>query len=203
MYLRKFALLGTAWLMLAANLAACTGAAPLPPTPTQTPQPTATLEPTVTETPVPTAVPPSPTAAASPTAPAASPTATRAPAAAGAAPEKYQLTGQNYADGSHVLPGIQLTIQWTIKNTGTIIWSKDYTLRHFAGVAAKQEVYNFPKVVQPGESVTLAVSFTAPAEYGDYQTWWKLTNANSQNFGDVDFTFTVGTAVKASATPAK
>jgi hypothetical protein len=33
---------------------------------------------------------------------------------------------------------------------------------------------------------------------GDYTTWWKLTNPQFQNFGDVDFSFTVTNTPKAA-----
>lgn len=111
---------------------------------------------------------------------------------ASALEDKYAYISQNLPDTStQVKPGTPLTIIWTVKNAGKTEWTTDYTLRFFAGPNPPKTFYNFPKKVAPGEQVDLSFSFTAPDVPGTYNTWWKLTNDKSQNFGDVNFTFVV------------
>ena len=103
----------------------------------------------------------------------------------------YKYVGQNYPDNMKVSPGAVLTITWAIKNVGTIGWTKDYTLRYFSGIKAQRDYYPFPQTVGANGVVNLSVTIAAPKAIGTYTTWWKLTNPQGQNFGDVDFNFEV------------
>jgi hypothetical protein len=121
---------------------------------------------------------------------------TQAPATGGAAAgssvaDQYQYVTQNLPDHLQVRPGTQMTITWTVKNAGTTGWTKEYALRYFSGIQAAKDIYYLTKDVPAGSSISLSVPITAPSALGEYNTWWKLTNAQNQNFGDVDFTFTV------------
>lgn len=194
--------------------AACSTATPSASTPTATTAvetPTDTVAP-ATDTPQPTeaataAVPTeagtpgtavasgTPGAAAS-TAPAASSGAAQPPA------DRYQYVSQNLPDKYQVRPGVPVTITWTVKNVGTTAWSANYMLNYFAGVKGTENTVLLGKSVAPGATATVSVTFTTPSVEGNYNTWWKLANAQYQNFGDVDFTFTVTTAPgKATPTP--
>jgi hypothetical protein len=192
-------------------LAAC---GPLAPQATPTPTATQTLEPTLTattrpsETPQPSATPDiiALTAEAGtldPLATSAAPTSAAAnPSAGGRAPESYTFLGQDIPDRTQFLPNRTVTITWTIKNTGTVGWTKDYTLRYFAGPKAAEDVYNFTKDVPVNDTINFVVTFTTPADPGEYDLWFKLTNNASQNFGDLDFVFTVSNSpAKATSTP--
>jgi hypothetical protein len=211
---------GLVWALIALSLAACARAAPTA-APTATVEVTATTRPTSTprptRTPVPTKTPVQPTEAVTPTTDATGNNAAggntaggntaggNAAAASGAGPaDKYVFLGQSIPDKTQVRPGTQLTIIWTIKNDGAAAWSTDYTMRYFSGIKASQDVYKFTKVVATDKTIDLMVTITAPSENGDYGTWWKLTNAQGKNFGDVDFSFTVtSNPTKATATPTK
>jgi hypothetical protein len=166
--------------------------------------PTPTTNP-ATDTPVPTNVP-APTDASGqsstqpgdqPTAAAGAPPAAAAsqPAggsAAGGAPadvEKY--VSQNMADQKQLRPGVPEIITWTVQNAGTVGWTADYTANYFAGVKAQVNSVRFGKTVAPNGMVSISVTFTTPTIPGNYNMWWKLTNLQGQNFGDVDFSFTV------------
>jgi hypothetical protein len=77
-------------------------------------------------------------------------------------------------------------------------------LRYFSGIKSEKDSVNFLKAVPAGQTTTLSVSIVAPTAPGSYTTWWKLTNPQLQNFGDVDFTFTVtNTPSAATSTPSK
>ena len=116
--------------------------------------------------------------------------------------DRYQYVTQNLPDSYQVRPGAPMTISWTVKNVGTTAWSTNYLLKYFAGVKAAEDSIPLGKEVAPGGEVTVSVKLTAPSVEGKYNTWWKLANAQSQNFGDVDFTFIVtSTPGKITPTP--
>jgi hypothetical protein len=126
--------------------------------------------------------------------------------AGSAAADKYQYLGQNVTDGKQFRPGTAIAIIWTIKNTGTTSWTKTYGLRFFAGpTGSGPATILFGKGVQPGGSISLSTTITTPAGIGDYDTWYKLTNDQLQNFGDLDFKYTVSNEpsnkIQPTATP--
>jgi hypothetical protein len=176
------------------TLTACSPA-PVSPTPTSTIEPSATPAPS--DTPEPTFPPEPTTAPVSTAAPAlTSPALTPAAVAtqpvlnpAPAVPDKAQYVTQNFPDGYRFKPGTPVTIIWTVKNIGTVGWSTTYTLKYFAGEKGSKNSIPFPKTVPPGGEVQLSVTFTVPKDLGSYTTWWKLVNAQGQNFSDVDFKF--------------
>jgi hypothetical protein len=192
---------------------------PAPTGPTETSIPTSTIAPTDGELPT---APPIPTTSGTNTTPTtaaktvvaatqagtANATAAGGNQGAGSTVDKYAFVSQNYADNYQVRPGRSITITWVVKNVGTVGWTTDYTVRHFGGVSAAKEVYNLTKTVPAEGTIPVSVTFVTPATLGTYSTWWKLTNAQGQNFGDVDFTFTVtnnpvaATKVPATAVPA-
>jgi hypothetical protein len=112
-------------------------------------------------------------------------------AGGGGAADKYTYLGQNIADKTQLRPGRQVTVTWTVKNTGTNGWTKDYMLRYFSGPKPDKDVYTFDKDVPAGGTINLTVTFTTPNDLGDYDLWFKLTNSQMQNFGDLDLAFTV------------
>lgn len=105
--------------------------------------------------------------------------------------DKYEFLGQNPADNTVVSPGSLITITWSIKNSGTVGWTADYSIRYFSGVEGKKNSYLFTEIIAVDRTLNISANLTAPTIAGTYTTWWKLTNAKNQNFGDLDFTFTV------------
>lgn len=215
-------------ILLILSLAACSSAAPVTSTPTLEPTATitempATSTPTATEemptlqadapqgnstkAPDATAAPAADGATAAPTVAngAATAAATPKPPASGGTPaDKYQYLGQSIADKTQLRPNTPVTITWTIKNAGTTGWTTDYSMRYFSGVKGSKDYIPFSKVVGAEKTIDLTVSFTTPSSNGDYNTWWKITNAQGQNFGDLDFSFTVtNNPTRSTSTPAK
>lgn len=190
MHLTQSVLMRGAMILFAVSLAACGPSTPaaVPQSPTDT-STAASATPPPTETPVPTPISPTPTATASaPTAAATLPAVGPGGKATG---DEYQYVGQDLPDNYEVSPGREITITWTVKNTGTNGWSSTYSLRYFTGVKASKDVYPFTKTTPPGKTTTLSVTIVAPLIPGAYDTWWKLVNPQGQNFGDVDFVFIV------------
>ncbi len=159
------------------------------PTATRTPKPVATDAAQATQI-VPPAIEITATVAVSATATTAS-NAVQPTSGAAEHGDKYEYVTQNLADNYQVKPGTPMTIVWTVKNAGTVAWGTDYLLRFFSGPTPEKQVYNFPKTVKPGEQVQLSVPIVAPMDPGTYNFWWKLTNNQNQNFGDVNFVFIV------------
>jgi hypothetical protein len=184
--------------------------------PTETFEPFATDTPETPSTEAPTAViestgnPPAENPAAAGTQPvpgAGSTVATLTPLPAAAQPvsaaaDKYRYVSQTLPDGYQVRPNVQVTISWTVKNIGTTAWTTDYSMRYFVGPKPKQTYIAFPKTISANTAIALSATFVTPAQPGDYDLWFKLVNAQSQNFGDVDFKFTVTNTPNNSAKPA-
>lgn len=167
--------------------------------PTMTELPAATLEPEVTEAPaeVPITTTVELTSTSSVTGALTSPTSIISPTLslsnqpAAAAADQYLYIGQNIPDNTQVSPGATLHIVWTVKNVGKTEWNTSYLLRYFSGPKAAKEIYTFTKKVPPQSQLDLSLTLVAPQVPGTYNTWWKLTNDKSQNFGDVNFVFVV------------
>jgi len=188
------------------SLAGCGLASPSPAATQTPPIPTATVAP-------PTATPQPPTATAGAIPPTATggapqPSATSAPQVnnppANDAQDKYQYLGQSIPDHTQFLPNVAETITWTIKNTGTTGWTTAYMMRYFSGPKADQDVYTFTKDVPVDQTINLIVTFTTPSDSGTYDMWFKLTNSQGQNFGDLDLVYTVSSSPsKGTSTPSQ
>lgn len=150
------------------------------PSPTQAePQPTA-VPPTVVP---PTAVPPTaivPTAVP-PTAIPTSvpPTATPVPC--------YQVSfvaDVTIPDGTKIPGGNTFTKTWRIKNSGSCTWDERFDVAFVKGAQLTSfTIYDFRKVVKPGETVDISIDMTAPTSNGVYKSEWQMVNANGERFG--------------------
>jgi hypothetical protein len=167
------------------------------------PSPTATLEPTATEA-IPTANTNLPTlpgvgtpgaglpTQALPGVPTLTPMGAVPATAMPAASRGFQWVSNDPADDSVVEAGSKFDIAWTIKNAGTTTWTTSYTYSYFSGNKFFEKTrYNLKAEVKPGEEVTVLVDAVAPSKSGSYYTWWKLTNDQGQNIGDMDLRITV------------
>lgn len=105
---------------------------------------------------------------------------------------KAEWVSQTPADNSKIGKSTNFTMQWTVKNTGTVTWTKAYMLRFYAGTQlGDTTVVNFPSDVLPGKDVVLTARLTAPASAGEYISNWVLTTPDGRNFYSVNITFTV------------
>lgn len=164
---------------------------------------TATLEPSPTPD-IPTLMPlgeETPTLPAG-VVPPAQATATQAPPAAPTAPDRATWVSNVPADGAVIQPGQKFEIRWTIRNTGTTTWNTNYTVRFFAGnLNPVNNTVKFRGETKPEAAAEIVVEVIAPTTPGEYYGWWKLTNAQGVNFGDVDLTIKVAGAATPTATP--
>lgn len=90
----------------------------------------------------------------------------------------------SYPDGSVVEKNKTFVKTWKLTNAGTCSWTPSYALVFFSGDAMKgPAVVSLSKNVNPGESIELSVTLTAPEKKGSYRGYWKLRNAAGVLFG--------------------
>jgi hypothetical protein len=90
-------------------------------------------------------------------------------------------------DGTVVEAGAVLDKRWLVSNSGTCNWDQDYQLTLLSGpeLGAGTSQSLFP--ARSGTETEIAISFTAPAEPGTYQSAWQAINPDGEPFGDLVF----------------
>lgn len=88
-------------------------------------------------------------------------------------------------DGMVLLPSMQFTKTWELKNTGTCIWNPQYMLAFVEGHSfnAPLTVPLSTAPVAPEQVVPISITLTAPNTAGTYKGFWKLKNPSGQLFG--------------------
>lgn len=102
-------------------------------------------------------------------------------------------------DGTSLAPGEVFTKTWRLQNRGTCTWTPDYDIVFYSGAQMSGTTMQVPGYVAPGQSVDVAVTFTAPSTPGHYVGYWILRNASGRLFGSgtsADETFYVDIYVK-------
>lgn len=96
-------------------------------------------------------------------------------------------------DGSMVKPGVSFQKTWSVLNSGTTTWSKDYQLIYVDGLQGKEMSVKLNKTVAPGEKAQVSIDFIAPTTLGSYTSWWQMYNASGYRFGEqLSVVFVVG-----------
>lgn len=87
-------------------------------------------------------------------------------------------------------PNKPFIMTWTFLNTGTCIWDNVYQMYYESGTSmtrsANFAILDVGETVAPGQTVTVDIEMTAPAEDGEYQAIWRLQNHRGEalmNFG--------------------
>ena len=147
--------------------------------PTWTPQPTCPVCPTQV------VVLPTAQTTANPT--AGTPVPTTAPTeAAGAKCFQFDFLGDvNFPPGTVVKPGTKFSKTWTVKNTGTCKWTRDYDLVLAGGEAfGTNKRGDIPREVLPGETIDLTIpDMTAPMTEGTYYSYWMIAAPDGARIG--------------------
>ena len=177
------------------EIAKATPTATSPLAPTQTTQPTATeVPPTATQTQAPTAtLVPSPTATSIPPTPVpptpVPPTPVPPVPTAKPVPCNWALLVKDIStpDGTVVIAGSDFTKTWRLENIGTCHWTSKYALVYTSGeqMGADKVTY-LDETIEPGETVDISLTFTAPSAEGSHIGYWKLRNQNGAYFGTGD-----------------
>ena len=102
-------------------------------------------------------------------------------------------------DGAQLSPGEVFTKIWRLQNRGTCTWTPDYDVVFYSGAQMSGATMQIPGYVVPGQSVDIAVTFTAPSTPGHYVGYWILRNSSGALFdtgASADETFYVDIYVK-------
>ena len=86
-------------------------------------------------------------------------------------------------DRTVLKPNMNATKTWNIKNTGTCTWDSSYSFTYVKGSVFGPTTTQITKLVAPGETYQVSVSFTTPAANGEYTAWWQMKNSAGTNFG--------------------
>ena len=86
-------------------------------------------------------------------------------------------------DGTQLSPGEVFTKVWRLQNRGTCTWTPDYDVIFYGGAEMSGTTMQVPGYVAPGQSVDIAVTFTAPSTPGHYVGYWILRNSSGALFG--------------------
>lgn len=94
------------------------------------------------------------------------------------------FVSETIKDNTELGPNESFYKSWTLKNTGSCTWNKDYKLVFSSGTKmGGPDKQNFTKVVKPGETIELKVDLVAPAKAGTYKGTWKLRTDKGVDFG--------------------
>jgi hypothetical protein len=89
-----------------------------------------------------------------------------------------------HPDGSSVARNNDFDKIWKLKNVGTCSWTPSYALVFVSGDPMNgPSAVSLPRNVNPGETIELSVTLTAPNKGGTYRGYWKLRNASGVLFG--------------------
>jgi hypothetical protein len=155
---------------------------------TNTPvQPTATPVPPATETPT---IPP--TASATPNTPVA--------VATSACDNAAYVADVTFPDNTVLAPDTKFEKTWTLKNTGTCSWNKDYRLIFVDGSAMSGQNTNISGPVAPGSTINVTVAMTSPHDDGTYTGYWRMMNDKGVRFGG-SVTVVIKVSSKVTSTP--
>lgn len=95
--------------------------------------------------------------------------------------DRAQFIGTGGLDRKVYKPNEGFNKIWTLKNVGDCIWDQYYDLV-FAGqgsqLGAPSSIAFIPagRTIQPGDTVDIYMSFTAPSQLGTYQSLWQLVD---------------------------
>ena len=89
-----------------------------------------------------------------------------------------------YPDGSFVTRNNTFVKIWRIQNIGSCSWTPDYALVFSGGdLMNGTSAVALGKSVNPGETVEIPVTLSAPSKDGKYRGYWMLRNTSGVLFG--------------------
>ncbi len=106
--------------------------------------------------------------------------------------DSARLYAQAPEDFSVLTAGQDFDIIWTVRNTGSRVWSTHYAYEYSEGVKGyRKDKYYLPKPVNRLYETKLIVDMIAPKEPGTYTARWVLVNDQGIAFATFYFTFFV------------
>ena len=159
--------LALVFLFLVLMTSACGAQAPVE---TAAPTPTATQTAVLVEIPTATEVP-STQASATPT--PETPIPTNPPDCTNSAAFVADVT---IADNDLIAPSTDFTKTWRIKNTGTCVWTPEYTLSHYSEERMLAPASVPLSVTYPNETLDISMDLTAPSVDGKHKGFFVIKN---------------------------
>jgi hypothetical protein len=98
-----------------------------------------------------------------PTSTSAAPMKTPVPTAVSYCDWASFVTDVTIPDGTLINPSEVFTKTWRLKNVGTCTWTPEYDVVFYGGAQMSGVTMQIPGYVAPGQSVDVAVTFTAPS----------------------------------------
>lgn len=89
----------------------------------------------------------------------------------------------SYTDGTTVTHSSIMQKQWLVQNTGTCTWTSGYTVRKIGGSEMSANPSQALTSAVPASQVTIAITFIAPTQPGEYTSKWQAFNPGGQSFG--------------------
>jgi hypothetical protein len=87
-------------------------------------------------------------------------------------------------DNMQIERGSSFNKVWRLRNNGTCVWNRSYTLTFFGGERmGGPNSISLPEIVQPGQTIDLTLDLIAPEEPGNYQGFWRLQSGDGEYFG--------------------
>jgi hypothetical protein len=104
------------------------------------------------------------------------------------------LVSETIPAGSKMDPGERFEKTWTIKNTGTCDWVRDFMFE-FAGGYDFQgaDRVRITQKVAPGATVDISMSIDAPTDPDSYSSSWQMATDDGSSFGRI---FTIDIKVR-------
>jgi hypothetical protein len=108
------------------------------------------------------------------------------------------VTDVTIPDGTILTPNQAFTKTWRFKNVGTCTWTPSYAVVFSSGSSMNGPATQaLTGNVNPGQTVDISVSLTAPGSAGDYTGYWRLRDGSGVLFNQ----FYVQIKVQAAAPP--
>jgi len=112
------------------------------------------------------------------------PTPTKSGSSTNTACAKANFVNENIPDGTIMKPGDVFTKTWQIKNSSSCTWDTTYKIIFWDGnVMGGAYYYNLPQAVAPESVIDISLVLTAPAEEGEFASYWMLQTPNNVAFG--------------------
>ncbi len=105
-------------------------------------------------------------------------------------------------DGTVLTPGETFTKTWKLENTGSCIWTSNYSLVFVSGTSMGGSDTQIGQTVYVGKRGDISVALTAPEEVGTYTGYWQMADQYGYTFGATVYVQIVVENEIATSTPA-
>jgi hypothetical protein len=96
-------------------------------------------------------------------------------------------------DGTEVKAGDSFTKTWSIENSGTCEWTRDFQITFVGGNRFGSDTTKIRKFVKAGATVNISLDMVAPKGSGTATSSWQMADASGNLFGQI---FTVQIVLK-------